>query len=112
MVFCSLEQGFQNDDDDIKEDLNANLIDKNISAPETNMKRVEFFHKLIGKNFNQIEKSIVYYYYYRNLTMDKVALKLGLSESRVSQIHKKILPKLKNKIKNNTELLAYVTSGK
>ncbi len=87
--------------EDYKQDFNSSLVDNHSSAPDSKIVRKEFFNKLIGKNFTKIEQKIVYYYYYQNLTMDRISVKLKLSESRVSQIHKDILPRLQDKIERN-----------
>jgi RNA polymerase sigma factor FliA len=95
----------------IKEDFNTNLIDNDINPPDTDIKRNEFFNKLLSKNFSSLEREIVYLYYYENLTMDMISEYLGMSESRISQIHRNILPRLKNKIKRNPNYFSdYVSS--
>ena len=55
----------------------------------------------MGKYFSKLERKIVYLYYYENMTMDKVAKSIHLSESRVSQMHKDIIERLKSKISRN-----------
>jgi len=90
-----------NNIEDYKQDFNSSLIDNHSSAPDSKIVRKEFFNKLIGKNFTKIEQKIVYYYYYQNLTMDRISVKLKMSESRISQIHKNILPRLQDKIERN-----------
>jgi RNA polymerase sigma factor for flagellar operon FliA len=44
------------------------------------------------------EKMIILLYYYEELTLREIGYILNLSESRISQIHSKILKKLKNKL--------------
>lgn len=46
------------------------------------------------------EKLVVSMYYYDELTLKEIGAVLGVSESRVSQIHSKILQKLKNELGN------------
>ncbi len=87
--------------EDYRQDSNSNLIDNRTTSPDSKVVRREFFNKLVGKNFTKIEQKIIYYYYYQNLTMDKISERLKLSESRISQIHKDILPRLQSKIKRN-----------
>lgn len=93
----------QESQDSMKYDSNSNLIDQNANQPQDQMKRVEFFKKLLTKGFSTIEKKIIYFYYYKDYTMDKIAREVDLSESRVSQIHKKVIDKLREKIKSNPE---------
>ena len=84
-----------------KQDSLIDIKDKNTKSPENTLLKREFLNKLISKNFSRIEQKIVYYYYYCNMTMEDIAIKLNMSESRVSQIHTNILPRLKNKIERN-----------
>lgn len=84
-----------------KQDSNDTLIDGEVVTPDSHMVRKEFFNKLVGKSFSKIEQKIIYYYYYKNITMDEISQKLELSESRISQIHKDILPRLQDKILRN-----------
>lgn len=87
--------------EDYKQDSNQNIADNSIKAPDSYIVRKEFFNKLLGKSFSKVEQKIIYYYYYKDLTMDGISRKLKLSESRVSQIHKDLLPRLQDKILRN-----------
>jgi len=88
--------------EEIKDDFNINLIDHCAQDPDVKLKRIEFFSKLMN-SFSRAEKLIIYLYYYKGLTMDKVAEYVKLSESRVSQMHKDILPRLRDKIERNPD---------
>jgi RNA polymerase sigma factor for flagellar operon FliA len=77
------------------------MIDKKSISPDSKILRKEFLNKLISKNFSKIEQKIIYYYYYNNLTMEEISEKLDISESRVSQLHSNVIPRLKNKIERN-----------
>jgi len=61
--------------------------------------------RLIGKlgeeidNLGEKEKYVISLYYYEELTMKEIALVLGITESRVSQIHSAATEKLKKKLK-------------
>jgi len=46
------------------------------------------------------ERIVINLYYYDELTLKEIALVLGLTESRISQIHSKVLIKLRSKLKN------------
>ncbi|HUU87476.1 MAG TPA: FliA/WhiG family RNA polymerase sigma factor [Candidatus Glassbacteria bacterium] len=89
------------DNDDNKKDFNEYLESHNNISPDSNLIRMEFLNKLIGKRFTKLEKDIVYLYYYEELTMKEIAKNLKISESRVSQIHQNILERLKTRIKIN-----------
>ena len=101
--FASLEGVYGDNNEQIKQDSNFNMTDKSAPDPGGRMRRIEFFSKLLGRNFSRTEKKIIYLYYYLGLTMDMVADRVGLSESRVSQMHKRILPRLKDKIARNPQ---------
>ena len=90
-----------NKQEDFKKDSLAGLEDRKSVPPDNNMLRKEFLNKLISKNFSKIEQKIIYYYYYENLTMEEIANRLEMSESRVSQLHSNVMPRLKNKIERN-----------
>jgi RNA polymerase sigma factor for flagellar operon FliA len=49
------------------------------------------------------EKTVITLYYYKELTLKEIAAILNVSESRVSQIHSKVLIKLKNKLETAFE---------
>lgn len=89
--------------EDYKQDSNSSLTDNETVSPDSKIVRKEFFNKLVGKNFTKLEQKIIYYYYYLDLTMNKISEKLELSESRISQIHKGVLPRLQVKIKRNPD---------
>ena len=46
------------------------------------------------------EKMVVALYYYEELTMKEIGKTLGITESRVSQIHSKVVIKLRKKLYN------------
>ena len=50
---------------------------------------------------NTNEKLVVNLYYVEEMTLKEIGLTLGLSESRISQIHSKVLLKLKNYFKSS-----------
>jgi RNA polymerase sigma factor FliA len=104
---CSSLYGISSDEksssEEFKQDHNDSLIDKDVDSPDHSIKRQEFFNKLVGKNFSVIERNIIYLYYYKNYNMKRISDKIGYSESRISQIHRNILPRLKNKITRNPE---------
>ena len=54
--------------------------------------------KLVTKGLNRNERLIVILYYYEELTMKEIGGTLGLSESRVSQMHSSIVARLKDQL--------------
>ncbi len=115
--FISLDYQTDYDfEDGIRNDCNLNFIDSNVTGSDSNIRRREFFNKLMGNDFSKIEQKIIYLYYYKDMTMERIADYVCLSESRISQIHKQIIERLRKKIKKNPdyfdrEILRFVTQG-
>ena len=103
--FSSIETSSNSDIDsgDNKKDFNSYLTSVNEPTPDSNFLKREFLNKLLGKNFTQLERKLVYFYYYKSLTMNQIAEKLGLTESRISQMHQEILGRLRERTKLNPE---------
>lgn len=55
--------------------------------------------RLVTKGLNRNERLIIILYYYEELTMKEIGNTLGLSESRVSQMHSSIVARLKEQLK-------------
>lgn len=55
--------------------------------------------KLVTKGLNRSERLIIILYYYEELTMKEIGSTLGLSESRVSQMHSCIVNRLKDQLR-------------
>jgi RNA polymerase sigma factor for flagellar operon FliA len=54
--------------------------------------------KLVTRGLNRNERLIIILYYYEELTMKEIGSTLGLSESRVSQMHSSIVARLKDQL--------------
>jgi RNA polymerase sigma factor for flagellar operon FliA len=54
--------------------------------------------ELIRRNLDEKEREVLLLYYYDNLTMREIGSFLGLSESRVCQIHSRIMETLKQEL--------------
>lgn len=104
MMFSSIEICSENETEnptDNKKDFNKYLIATREPLPEDHLLNEEFLDKLMGKDFNEIEKQIIYMYYYEKKTMKEIAGSIDISEPRISQIHRGLLNRLKNRIKLN-----------
>lgn len=63
-----------------------------------NLENASFISKAIGK-LKKFEKEIIYHYYFKGKTLKEIGQLLGITESRVSQIHKAALESLRKIIK-------------
>lgn len=53
------------------------------------------------------EKSVILLYYYEELTLKEISVALGVSESRISQLHTKALMKMKKKLGRHLDELLF-----
>ena len=57
----------------------------------------EMFTEFVTRGLSREERLTLVLYYYEGLTMEEIGMVLDLSESRVSQIHKDILDRLRQR---------------
>lgn len=82
------------------------LEDKKQEDPEEELRRKEIT-EFITKGLTRKERLIMLLYYYEELTMREIGATLNLSESRVCQLHSRIIFRLKNQLKKHqAELLS------
>ncbi|MGH9362590.1 MAG: FliA/WhiG family RNA polymerase sigma factor [Thermoanaerobaculia bacterium] len=82
------------------------LEDKRVNDPEDDLKRKEITD-FITRGLSPKERLIILLYYYEDLTMREIGATLNLSESRVCQLHSRIIIRLKSQLKKyQTELLS------
>jgi RNA polymerase sigma factor for flagellar operon FliA len=62
-----------------------------------NRDEVEKLYEAI-EDLTEREKKLIYLYYFKYYTFSDIAKDFGLSESRISQLHKKVLDKMKNRL--------------
>ena len=90
--------------------LNVTDLDQYGTGPIENAARVPLFEdepseiahrneivELIYNDLSQFEKMIIMFYYHEGLTMREMGEILSLSESRVCQLHTRLLDRLKDK---------------
>jgi len=95
LMISSLDVEKSNGECLITKDCNTFLVDKDSKKTDSDLLKQEFFDELVGKYCSQIEQNVIKLYYYEGYTMRDISKKLKLSESRISQIHKTVLLKLK-----------------
>jgi len=78
------------------------IEDKDANKPDEIVERAELRSILVFsiKELKELEKNVIALYYYEQLTLKEIGEVLSVSESRVSQIHTKIIILLRNKIKD------------
>ena len=82
------------------------LENKKQVDPEDELKKKEIT-EFITKGLSRKERLIMILYYYEDLTMREIGATLNLSESRVCQLHSRIIFRLKNQLKKyQAELLS------
>ena len=86
------------------------IKDRRAVQPIEPLLRKELFHKLLGKGFTEQERKIMWLYYFEDLSMKDISEIVGLSESRVSQMHGDIKNRLLQKTARNPEYFADIWS--
>ncbi|MGA1861742.1 FliA/WhiG family RNA polymerase sigma factor [Deferribacter thermophilus] len=87
----------------IGDDENSSLIDfikSDILTPEEEIEKNELI-EILGEEIEKLsekERLVVTLYYYEDLTMKEIGEVLGITESRVSQIHNSAVKKLKKRL--------------
>ena len=70
--------------------------------PSTRMAR-NMLTSYVTRGLSPAERLVLVLYYYEDLTMAEIGVVLDLSESRVSQIHKDVITRLRNRFKGKLE---------
>jgi RNA polymerase sigma factor for flagellar operon FliA len=76
--------------------------DPHQSDPSRKMART-MLTEFITRGLSREERLVLILYYYEDLTMAEIGVVLDLSESRVSQIHKDVIARLRNRFKGKLE---------
>ncbi len=98
-ALVSIEKGVGNDDDNTTKlwqviSINDDTPDKYVEEKELK----EILSDIISK-LNEKERMVITLYYYEELSMKEIGEILGLTESRISQIHTKTMLKIRNMIR-------------
>ena len=99
ITVVSLSEKMHNDDDD--NDLTKMQMVKNAKgkSPSEDIQRRELVEHLT-RGLSRKEKLILVLYYYEELTMREIGAIIDLSESRVCQIHSKIVMRLQHQLRS------------
>ncbi|MDR1665058.1 MAG: FliA/WhiG family RNA polymerase sigma factor [Clostridiales bacterium] len=78
-----------------------------VETPETHMDKQELHTTLTDaiSKLSDKEKQVVTLYYFEELTLKEISLIMGVSESRISQIHSKAMMRLQAKLGRHKALL-------
>jgi RNA polymerase sigma factor for flagellar operon FliA len=99
--FVSIEECTNdNNNNELNYDFYKKTIDKKALSPDHKMIKGDYIINILKNNFNKTEYSIIYFYYYKKLTMKEISEKIGLNHSKISRLHKKAIKKLKSLIAN------------
>lgn len=93
----SLDESVRDDDTNL-----IDFIDSETLTPEDELLKSRLVEHLGSEidNLSPKEKQVVSLYYFEELTMKEVAIIMGITESRISQIHTQAIFKLKRRLKN------------
>ena len=61
--------------------------------------------EVLFRHLNKKERTVVHYYYYEGLSMREIAGMLRLTESRVCQIHSKVIRRLREMLESRKQEL-------
>ncbi len=98
---ASVSKIFSIDDGEVEQDYNGNMSTK--VQPETIYKREELAYALEGiiDDLPERERLVMSFYYEEQMNLREIGEVLGVSESRVSQIHGKALITIRAKVQNS-----------
>lgn len=99
VTLLSLDNQIENGDNDQK--VIDTIEDKETKTPAEIVEREELKKILVKsiKSLKSTERNVIALYYYEQLTLREIGEVMNLTESRVSQIHTKVILALRNKIK-------------
>lgn len=94
------------DDDEIQ--IGDTIAGSEKDHPNYQIERQEVKNTLIDaiKQLPPREKEVIALYYYEELTLKEIGVVLGVTESRVSQLHSKAILRLKAKLHKNRDVFA------
>lgn len=97
-------QGADSDGDEGGGGRGVLLEDRRVDEPWAGLTRQDVF-EFVTRDLQPKERMIITLYYYEQLTMKEIGQIFGVTESRVCQIHKRILKQLRHKLAGKEDLL-------
>lgn len=107
VTMSSLSEKFNAEEDDAKQLRKIDILeDKRQDKPIESAQRKDFLTRVVGL-LGKKEKEILLLYYFEDMTMREIGMTLDLSESRVCQLHTRIMDRLRTQLgKVKNDLLA------
>ena len=96
----SIEQKASDDSEDHKEGIGYKIIDHEQLSPEEHLLQEESYANLAQsiKALNKNEQLVISLFYHDELTLTEIGQVLSLTTSRISQIHKQAIFKLRQSL--------------
>ncbi len=107
-TFLSLDEVWQNDDGN-KPISRLQTVEDSLITNQLNFVHQNEVRQLLAESIDQLpekEKLVIVLYYYENLTLREIGEVLNVSESRVCQIHTKVVTRLRGHLMKRTGELA------
>ncbi len=101
-IHMSLDEGFQSSDDDQPLTLLDRVEDKNVDSGEATLVAEALIHNLAEAmdGLPENEQYVLGLYYQENMTLKEIGMVLGVTESRVSQLHTKAIVRLRGRLRD------------
>ena len=80
----------------------SRIVDSNCLDSDEKLQKLDAL-RLVTKGCNQRERLIMIGFYYEGQTMKEIGDSLGISESRVSQLHSALIPRLQKQLNGREE---------
>lgn len=104
LAIYSLSQTDDSDDDGHGASRSSSLVDRRHPDPVDLLQKREAI-AVVLRGLDEKERSILALYYFEAITMKEIGRRLGLSESRVCQIHGEVLARLRDALAAKSEEL-------
>jgi RNA polymerase sigma factor for flagellar operon FliA len=106
-TLLSLNEHASSGDEESPSEIHENIQDSNTIDPIAVLE-VQKMRKVLDESLDLLperERLVLILYYYEEMTLKEIGAILGVSESRVSQIHTKAVFRLRGRLRQDTELL-------